>query len=102
MSNETYIQQLANYIKKNLSKGYTLDSLRIALEHQDYSRTSIDRAIELANEQLASSLPKVKEKPKINYQIVDEEDKKDEKIDNTEKEEPQVNNLSSKIKRLFE
>ncbi len=72
MSQENYIQQLANYIKKNLAKGYTLDSLRIALENQDYSRISIERAIKLANEQLASSAPIMKEKPRITYKIIPE------------------------------
>ncbi len=65
-----YIQQLANYIKKNLAKGYTLDSLKFALQDQGYSRTSIDRAIELANEQLAKLAPKMIEKPVIKYEAV--------------------------------
>lgn len=60
-----YIQQLANYIKRNLAKGYTLDSLNISLQAQDYSKTAIERAIKLANEQLAASAPKMIEKPVI-------------------------------------
>jgi hypothetical protein len=68
---ENYIQQLASYIKKNLAKGYTLDSLKTALEHQDYSKTSIERAIKLVNEQLTASAPQMKEKPVIRYEIVD-------------------------------
>lgn len=60
-----YIQQLANYIKKNVSKGYTPESLRWALINQGYSRTSVERAIELANEQLAKQAPKMIEKPVI-------------------------------------
>ena len=67
---EDYIQQLADYIKKNLVKGYTLDSLRIALESQEYSRSAIERSIELANEQLAKLAPPMKEKPRIKYEIV--------------------------------
>lgn len=67
---ESYIQQLADYIKKNLAKGYTLDSLKITLEQQEYSRTSIENAVKLANEQLAKSAPEMKEKPKINYEII--------------------------------
>ena len=70
MPEESYIQQLASYIKKNLAKGYTLDSLKIALEQQDYSRAAIERAIKLANEQLASSAPIMVEKPVIKYEIV--------------------------------
>ncbi len=75
MSEEYYIQQLANYIKRNLSKGYTLDSLKFALENQEYSRSAIEKAIRLVNEQLAKSAPLMKEKPKIKYYIVDAEDK---------------------------
>ena len=65
-----YIQQLADYIKKNLSKGYTLDSLKFALQNQGYSRSSIDRAIELANEQLAKLAPKMIEKPVIKIERI--------------------------------
>ena len=71
-----YIQQLANYIKRNLAKGYTIDSLRTALEQQDYSRSAIDRAIKLANEQLAKTAPIMQEKPRIKYEIVDKPEPK--------------------------
>ena len=62
---EDYIQQLANYIKKNLTKGYTPDSLRISIEAQGYSRSAFERALKLANEQLAAQAPIMKEKPII-------------------------------------
>ena len=78
MPEKNYIQQLAEYIKKNLQKGYTIDSLKIALEAQDYSRSCIERAIRLANEQLAKQAPKMKEKPVIKYEII-KENKKEEK-----------------------
>jgi len=64
-----YIQQLANYIKRNLAKGYTLDSLKTSLEQQDYSRSAIERAIQLANEQLSKQAPKMIEKPVIKVEI---------------------------------
>ncbi|OGJ19012.1 hypothetical protein A3K73_07720 [Candidatus Pacearchaeota archaeon RBG_13_36_9] len=67
---EGYIQQLADYIKRNLAKGYTLDSLRIALENQDYSKISIEQATGLAHKQLAAEAPKIQEKPVIKYQVV--------------------------------
>jgi hypothetical protein len=63
-----YIQQLAGYIKKNLSKGYTVDSLKWALISQGHSRTEIARAVQLANEQLAYAAPRMVEKPIINVQ----------------------------------
>ena len=64
-----YIQQLANYIKKNLQKGYTLDSLKFSLQDQGYSRAEIERAIKVANGQLAKSAPKMVEKPVIKYEV---------------------------------
>lgn len=76
---ESYLQNLVKYIKKNLSKGYTTDSLKWALLSQGYSRTEIERAIKIANEELAKELPKIKEKPIINverYPIEEEAEKK--------------------------
>lgn len=67
-----HIQQLSDYIKKNLAKGYTLDALRFSLVKQGYSRISVEKAIELANQQLAASAPEMKEKPKITYTLLDE------------------------------
>ena len=67
-----YIQQLADYIRKNISKGYTIDSLKWALISQGHSRTEIDRAIVLANEQMASQAPKMIEKPVIKVETIPE------------------------------
>lgn len=67
-----YVQQIANYIKKNLAKGYTLESLRFSLIGQGYSRLSVDNAIEIANKQLASEIPPIKEIPQIIYKTIPE------------------------------
>jgi hypothetical protein len=67
-----HIQQLAEYIKKNISKGYTTESLKFSLMNQGYSRISVEKAIELANEQLAEKAPVMKEKPLITYKVYDE------------------------------
>ena len=65
-----YIQQLVDYIKKNLAKGYTLESLKWALiNHQDYSKIAVEKAIKVANEQLAKQAPKINEKPKIKVEV---------------------------------
>jgi hypothetical protein len=100
---ESYIQQLANYIKKNLAKGYTLDSLKIALENQEYSRSAIDKAISLVNEQLALQAPVMKEKPNIKYEVIKNE------FEETKKEKKQKTkiiksekNKKSFLKKLFE
>ena len=66
---ESSVRQLANYIKRNLAKGYTLDALKMSLEQQEYSRTAIEQAIKLANEQLSKQAPKMIEKPVIKYEI---------------------------------
>ena len=68
-----YIQQLADYIKTNLSKGYTLDALKFSLISQGYSKISVEKAIEIANKQLSLEVPEMKEKPQITYKIIDEE-----------------------------
>jgi hypothetical protein len=60
------------YLKKNLAKGYTLDSLKIALYRQGYSSLTIEQAIRKFNEELAKKAPVFKEKPKIKYEILDE------------------------------
>jgi len=67
---QSITQQLADYIKNNLKKGYTIDSLRFSLFNQGYSKISVDNAIELVNKQLAEEIPKIKEKPQITYRIV--------------------------------
>ncbi len=66
---------LVEYLRKNLAKGYTLESLKIALLRQNYSRITIEQAIRKVNEQLAKQAPKFREKPKIKYEIIDEHDK---------------------------
>jgi len=65
-----YIQQIADYVKKNLAKGYTIDSLRFSLQSQGYTRLSIDNAIKLANEQLGEKAPLMNEKPQITYKLI--------------------------------
>lgn len=66
---ENYIQQLADHIKINLKKGYTMEAMRFSLINQGYSRISVEKSIELANQQLAASAPEMKEKPQISYKI---------------------------------
>jgi len=69
MRETDYIQQLVNYLKKNLAKGYTMEALRWALVNQGHSRNSVQKAIDLANEQLALQAPKLVEKPVIKVEV---------------------------------
>ena len=65
-------KKLIQYLKKNIAKGYTEDSLRFALIRQGYSRTMVDRAIQQLHRELAQKAPILKEKPVITHQIIDE------------------------------
>ena len=51
------------------AKGYTLDSLKISLRNQGYSRFTIEKAIVIANEKLAKEAPIMKEKPEITIKV---------------------------------
>ena len=68
---KSLVERLAEYIKINLKKGYTLDSLKFSLINQGYTRISVENAIHLANARLADELPKIKEKPEITYKLID-------------------------------
>lgn len=67
--------ELLEYFRKNLAKGYTVDSLKIALIKQGYSHLTIENAIRKVHENLAKKVPEFKEKPKIKYEILDENNK---------------------------
>ena len=66
--------RLKDYLKKNLKKGYTIESLKWALTRQGYSRTTIEQAIIQTHKEFAEAAPVLKEKPIISYQIIDEND----------------------------
>lgn len=75
MADMDYRRRIVDYFKKNLSKGYTENSLKWALVNQGYSRTDVSRAIEQAHKELAEKAPKIKEKPKIKYEIYGKDNK---------------------------
>jgi len=70
-----YKRKIVDYFKKNLTKGYTSDSLKWALIDQGYSRAIIELALEQANKELAEKAPILKDKPIIKYEIIDEYDR---------------------------
>ena len=73
-SRENYAQQLAEYIKKNLRKGYTKESLRWALINQGHSRMEVDKALKRTDEALAREAPILKTRPEIKYEVVEPKD----------------------------
>ncbi len=68
-------RKIIDYLKKNIKKGYTLDSLRWGLVRQGYSRAIIELAIKEMNEELSKEAPVLKEKPIIRYEVIDEYNK---------------------------
>ena len=72
MKETVHVKRLAEYFKRNIKKGYTSDSLKWALINQGYQRFSVEKAIEMANQDLAREAPVLREKPVITHEIVDE------------------------------
>lgn len=64
------LDDLADYFKSNLKKGYTKESLKWALVNQGYSRMEIEKAIKKAEMDLAASAPILKTKPEIKYEVI--------------------------------
>ena len=62
--------ELVEYFKKNLAKGYTEESLKFALLGQRYSRTAIEQAILQAHKEIGEAAKK--EKPVIKYSLYNE------------------------------
>lgn len=66
-----HLYYLVNYYKNNLKKGYPKETLRQALINQGHSRVSIDRAIALADAELANEAPKLKTIPEIKTEVIE-------------------------------
>jgi len=69
-----YIGEISNYIKKNLKKGYTKESLKWALVNQGYSKLEVEKAINEAEAELAREAPVLKSKPEITYEVLEPKD----------------------------
>jgi len=68
MREAEFIRQLVDYFKQNLPKGYTPDALRFALMRRGYSRTMVEKALQIANQEMAAMASPIKEKPQIVYE----------------------------------
>jgi len=72
MTEIDYRKNVVEYFKKNLLKGYTSKTLKWALINQGYSSFVVKAALEKAQKEMAQKAPILKEKPKIKYEILDE------------------------------
>jgi len=70
-----YIDELVAYIKKNLKKGYTQESLKWALINQGYSKLEVERTMKRVNEELANQVPELNIRPIIKYEFVEPKQK---------------------------
>ena len=52
MSKTDYVKNLVDYIKKNLRKGYTKESLKWALVNQGHSRLEVEKALASVDQEL--------------------------------------------------
>lgn len=73
MVENLYRKKLTDYIKRNLKKGYPVETLRVALVNQNYSRPIIDEAIKEAMTEMAAEAPTLKEKPVIEHEVIVDE-----------------------------
>lgn len=70
MGKEDYMQEISDYIQKNLKKGYTKESLKWALIQQGYSKIEVEKALKRVDFDLARKAPVLDVKPKITHEII--------------------------------
>ena len=64
------MDELVDYIKNNLKKGYTKDSLKWALISQGHSKLEVEKALKHLEADLANTAPILKTRPEIKYELI--------------------------------
>lgn len=74
---ENQRKNLIDHIKKNISKGYSQESLKWALIDQGHSKSEVKDILKMANKELEEEKPKPqkKEMPKIKHEIYGSDNK---------------------------
>lgn len=67
---KNYLNEIAEYVKKNLRKGYTKESLKWALVNQGYSKMEVEKALKKVDLELAQQAPVLKTQPVITYEAI--------------------------------
>ncbi len=65
-----YAKELSDYVKKNLKKGYTRESLKWALVNQGHSKLEVEKALKKVDEELGKEAPVLETKPEIKYEVL--------------------------------
>ena len=65
------MDEIVKYLKKNLKKGYTKESLHWALVNQGYSKLEVEKAIRRMDKELSDKAPVLKVKPQIKYELIE-------------------------------
>lgn len=65
------------YIKKNLKKGYTKESLRWALVNQGCSKLEVEKALQRSDKELSAEAPLLKTKSEIEYKVLPVQEEKE-------------------------
>ena len=76
---KNYLNEIADYIKKNLRKGYTKESLKWALVNQGYSKIEVEKALRKVDLDMGQEAPVLRTQPVIKYEAVPIEEVEDEK-----------------------
>lgn len=61
---QSHMENLCNYIRKNIPKGYTMESLKWALVKQGNPRIEVEKAVSIVEKEV-SRLTQKKPEPKI-------------------------------------
>ncbi|MEK6855406.1 MAG: hypothetical protein AABX73_04250 [Nanoarchaeota archaeon] len=68
------VEDITEYVKKNLKKGYTKESLRWALVEQGYSRIEVEKALVKADKELGEEAPILKPTSQLVEEVVELQD----------------------------
>ncbi len=64
------VDELTDYLKKNIQKGYSRESLHWALVNQGYSRLEVAKALESLDRELPKETQNLGTKPHIEHRII--------------------------------
>jgi hypothetical protein len=74
MGESQHLKKIVDYLRKNVNKGYTMDSLKWALINQGYAKSDVIRSVEMVTREMAQEAPKLSERPSIKYEVLGEDD----------------------------